>query len=175
MCSNNIHGKFLSQKNKDLYSIFTVKDLFIFKRGGIMARRRKRENKKAERLSEDKMGLYMLGVVGIVAAVGLFVVLMNAGLVSTDVTGAAVSTAPTYSDWTTCLDQGNQVKLANREDGYLVKKNTCTGSAITGKQIKVVSCAQDVDGSYTYKYANAEDCPTDTKCMKDKVGSAYCG
>jgi hypothetical protein len=132
-------------------------------------------------MAEDKTGVYMLGVVGIVAAVAILVGMMNLGVSGdTNLSGAAVSagdrsTSPTYTDWTSCLDHGSQIKLANDEGSSLVKRDLCTGSTIAGKQIKTVSCVQAVDGGYTYKFANPQDCAEGLRCMKDDNNAAYCG
>ena len=134
---------------------------------------------KAKR-SQDKTGVYMLAIVGIVVVVALAVAMKGADM-DASLTSAAVATGPEqkttagHTEWTTCLDNGNKVKLGNKEGGTLAKQDTCTGSAVTGKQIKTVSCVQDIDGDWTYKYANPQDCSVGTRCMKDETGAAYCG
>jgi hypothetical protein len=136
--------------------------------------RRKRRTKKAQTQSKDNTGMYMLVIIGLVAAVAV-VAGFGSGT-NTDLAGHAVamdSTTVTYTEWTNCLDQGNEVKLGNDEGSSLSKQDLCTGSA--DKQITRVSCVEDVDGGFTYKYANAEDCPESLACVEDDDGAAYCG
>ncbi len=119
----------------------------------------------------------MLSIVGIVAGIVVFVGLMNLSG-SDDIFGAAIAevqtTAPGLTEWTACLDNGNVIKLMNEDGGVLMKKDICTGSAVSGKQIVRVFCAQNVNGGFTYKSSNAEDCPEGTACKKDENGAAYC-
>ncbi len=134
-------------------------------------------------MNHNKTGAYILGIVGLVAAVGLIVAILGAvrEAGSSDISGAVTSALdgkmnrdfPEYTQWTTCLDQGNMVKLGNHEGGTLVKKDVCTGTA--DKMISRVSCAQDVDGFYTYKYTNADGCSQGKACKTDDNGAAYCG
>jgi len=134
-------------------------------------------------MNNDKAGAYILGIVGVVAAVGLIVAIIGAlgGSGSSDISGAVTSASdeemdrdfPQYTQWTTCLDQGNMIKLGNHQGGTLTKKDVCTGTV--EKMISRVSCAEDLDGYYTYKYTNAEDCSKGKSCKKDDKGAAYCG
>src|SRR3989338_1199551 len=91
----------------------------------------------AKVINNDKAGAYILGIVGIVAAVGLIVAIMGAvgGSSGSDISGAVTSASdeeegntdfPEYTQWTTCLDQGNMIKLGNHEGGTFVKKDFCT-------------------------------------------------
>lgn len=126
----------------------------------------------------DKTGAYILSIVGVVAAVGLFTMFLGGGS-GDSLSGAAVqawdtqSTTTTYTKWTTCLDMGNMIKLGNPQGGTLVKKDACTGQE--DKMLVMVSCAQDVDGGFTYKYSNPIQCASTKSCMKDENGAAYCG
>ncbi len=119
---------------------------------------------------------YLAGIVGLVAAVGIVVLLLNVRAEGS-VAGAAVAEAQqvvSYSSWTTCIDQGNQVKLGNKQGDSLVKKDVCTGSAVRGKQIAEVFCVSDAEGDFSYKYGNPHDCPSGTKCLLVENGAAYC-
>lgn len=128
--------------------------------------------------SKDMQSLYIVGIVSLVAVVGVILLLLNAGT-GASVVGAVVTVispeVTSYSFWTTCLDQGNQVKLGNKEGDTLVKKDLCTGSASRGKQIANVFCVSDAEGDFSYKYSNAEDCSSGTKCLVDENDAAYCG
>ncbi len=129
---------------------------------------------------KDAQNVYIVSIVSLVAVVGILVLLLNAGENSSEsVTGAVVTVispeVTSYSFWTRCLDQGNQVKLGNKEGDSLVKKDTCTGSAVRGKQLAAVSCVQDVDRGFSYKYSNPEDCAKGNSCLLDDNGAAYCG
>ncbi|MEK6868130.1 MAG: hypothetical protein AABX98_04890 [Nanoarchaeota archaeon] len=134
-------------------------------------------------INHNKAGAYILGIIGIVAAVGLIVAIMGAVGESSrsDISGAVTSASdgdmdrdfPDYTQWTTCLNQGNMIKLGNHEGGTLVKKDVCTGTV--DKMISRVSCAQDVDGFYTYKYTNADGCAHGKSWEKADDGAAYCG
>lgn len=123
----------------------------------------------------ERSAAYIVGIVGVVAAVGILVAILNAGAGSSDVSGAATyiesSSVPMTTQWTTCVDQGNMIKLGNKQGGTLVKKDTCTGTA--DKNIAYVSCVMDEDGYYSYKYSNQEPCSG--TCMEDDEGAAYCG
>ncbi len=128
------------------------------------------------KLNENMTCVYIVALVGIVAAVALILLIMsNMNTTdSTDISGAAVqSTTTTYTKWTTCLDKGDSIKLGNTQGGTLEKKDVCTGTA--DKMISLVSCAQDVDGYYTYKYSNPIQCSQMESCKKDSEGYAYCG
>ena len=129
-------------------------------------------------MEKDKTGIYIVAIVGIVAAVGIFVAIFNAGYSEGDISGAAVfgeqeesTIATTYNSWSTCLDQGNSIKLGNREGDTLVKKDVCTGKSI--KQIATVYCSKEVDG-FSYKYSEATNCPVGKSCMTDTNGIGYC-
>ena len=111
----------------------------------------------------DKTGTYILSIVGVVAAVGLFTLFSGASSSGDSISGAAIevgetqSTTTTYTEWTTCVDvlNGKGIKLGNREGGALVKKDVCTGQQ-DNKMLTYVICAEDVDGGYTY-FASAKD------------------
>ena len=132
-----------------------------------------------EKKTADKTGTYILSIVGVVAAVGLFTIFFGGSSSGDSISGAAIevgetqSTSTTYTEWTTCLDKGNSIKLGNKQGGTLVKTDTCTGQE--DKMLVYVTCAQDVDGYYTYKYSNPIQCGSLTSCMKDENGAAYCG
>lgn len=155
-------------KKKDLYTPFSIK-----------------VGTEVSIVAKNNQNLYPVSIVGIVALVGIVVLLLHGGAgenslnSSESVTGAVVTVispeVTSYSFWTTCLDQGNQVKLGDKEGDSLVKKDTCTGSAVRGKQIVEVSCVRDAEGDFSYKYSNPEDCSSGTKCMLDDNGAAYCG
>lgn len=125
----------------------------------------------------DKTAALLVGIVGVVAVVGLLVTILDIDNLGTgsDTTAAAVygGSVVTQNKWTTCLDLGNKIKLGNKEGDTLVKKDVCTGSAI--KKIATVSCVQDNEGDYSYKYNEAEQCASGKSCMKDSSGEAYCG
>lgn len=126
------------------------------------------------KLDEKTVSLYLVAIVGIVAGVALLVLILDNITTTSTISGAAVqSTTTTTTSWTTCLDKGNSVKLGNHQGGTLEKKDVCTGTA--DKLISHVTCAQDLDGYFTYKYSNAEQCSAGTTCMKDNNGAAYCG
>lgn len=123
------------------------------------------------RLDEKTMSVYLVAIVGIVAAVALLLIILNSVDTGT-VSGAAVqSTTTSYTEWTTCLDKGNSIKLGNPQGGTLEKKDVCTGTA--NKLISHAICTQDADGYYTYKFSNPEQCGAGKTCMKDSSG-AYC-
>ncbi len=124
------------------------------------------------KLNETTFSLYLVVIVAIVAAVALLLMMLNSVSVDT-ISGAAVqSTTTTHTKWTTCLDMGNAVKLGNKQASTLKKDDVCTGTS--DKMISYVSCAQDVNGYYTYKYSNAMQCPHMESCHVEK-GAAYCG
>lgn len=118
----------------------------------------------------DKTGTYILGIVGVVAAVGLFTMFFGGSSSTASLSGAAVtvgetqSTAPSYTEWTTCLDQGNVIKLGNKQGGTLIKKDVCTGQQ-GNKMLSYVTCAQDVNGAFTYKYSNPVQCGIGKECI----------
>lgn len=125
------------------------------------------------KLNETTFSLYIVGLVAIVAAVALLLMMLNSISIGT-ISGAAVqSTTTTYTEWTTCLDLGNAVKLGNKQASTLTKYDVCTGT--NNKMISYVSCAQDVDGYYTYKYSNAVQCAHMESCHVSSCGAAYCG
>lgn len=129
---------------------------------------------------KDKTAMYILTIVGIVAFVGVCsAIIQNSGS-NSDVSGAAVvggqttsTTGKTYTQWTTCLDSGNMVKLGNHAGDTLAKGDVCTGKY--DKMISSASCVQDADGSYSYKYSTAASCASGKSCKKDSSGYAYCG
>ena len=125
------------------------------------------------KLNETTFSLYIVGIVGIVAAVALVLMIFNSVSTGT-VSGAAVqSTTISTTEWTTCLDIGNAVKLGNHEASTLTKIDVCTGDS--DKMISYVSCAQDINGYYTYKYSNAVQCAHMESCLVDSENNAYCG
>lgn len=125
----------------------------------------------------ERSAAYIVGIVGVVAAVGILVAVLNAGAGSSHVSGAATyieaSKVPTTTSWTTCVDNGNMIKLGDKQGGILKKYDVCTGTA--DKNIAYVSCVMDEDGFYSYKYSNQESCSDGKTCMKDDEGAAYCG
>lgn len=152
-------------KKKDLYTSFSTK-----------------EGTVVSIVAKNNQSLYPVYIVGIVALVGIVVLLLHGGAEensSESITGAVVTVispeVTSYSFWATCLDQGNQVKLGDKEGDSLVKKDSCTGSAVRGKQIVEVSCVRDAEGDFSYKYGNPKDCLAETKCLLDENGAAYCG
>ncbi len=135
---------------------------------------------KKEAKTKDKTAAYILAIVGIVAFVGVCTTVIQNTENTDDISGAVViggqtasTTGITYTQWTTCLDKGNSIKLGNHEGGILAKGDICTGKY--DKMISKVSCVQDVDGFYSYKYTTATDCPTGKTCKKDSSGYGYCG
>lgn len=120
----------------------------------------------------DKTGTYILSIVGLVAAIGLFTLFSGARSSSDSISGAAIevgetqSTTTTYTEWTTCTDvlDGKGIKLGNRAGGTLVKTDVCTGQQ-DNKLLSYVTCAEDVDGGYTYKYSNPVQCGTGRECI----------
>lgn len=135
---------------------------------------------KAVVKEKDKTAMYLLAIVGIVAFVGVCTIGIQSSQMNTDISGAAVvggqmasTTGVTYTQWTTCLDRGNMVKLGNHQADSLAKADVCTGKY--DKFISRVSCVQDVDGDYSYKYSSATSCPYGDSCKKDENGYAYCG
>lgn len=121
-------------------------------------------------LDAQKTAVYFIWIVGIVAALGAFLVFLNylgTGN-SRDVAGQALEVeTPSASKWTSCLDQGNKIKLANDGDSF-VKADTCVAGSITR-----VSCAEDQYGYFTYEYTAAQSCPTGKSCVEDN-GIASC-
>ena len=120
----------------------------------------------------DKTGTYILSIVGVVAAVGLFTMFFGGSSRGDSISGAAVevgetrSTTTTTTEWTTCIDtlDGKGIKLGNRQGGTLVKKDVCTGQQ-DNKLLSYVTCAQDVDDGYTYKYSNPVQCGAGKECI----------
>ena len=120
----------------------------------------------------DKTGTYILSIVGVVAAVGLFTLFSGASSSGDSISGAAIevgetqSTSTTYTEWTTCVDvlNGKGIKLGNRQGGSLVKEDVCTGQQ-DNKMLTYVICAEDVDGGYTYKYSNPVQCGVGKECI----------
>lgn len=127
---------------------------------------------------KDKTAMYILAIVGIVAFVGIYTAVIQGS--GSDVSGAAVvggqtisTTAISYTQWTTCMDKGNMIALGNHAGDTLTKGDVCTGKY--DKTISTVSCVQDADGSYSYKYSTAASCASGKSCKKDSSGYAYCG
>lgn len=121
-------------------------------------------------LDAQKTAVYFIWIVGIVAGVALFISFLNywGTANSKDMYGAVVEVeSPASSKWTSCLDQGNKIKLTNDGDSF-VKADTCVGGSITH-----VSCAEDQYGYFTYEYAAAQSCPTGKECVEDN-GIASC-
>ena len=133
-----------------------------------------------EAKTKDKTAAYILAIVGIVALVGVCTtVIQNSGSTQ-NISGAVViggktasTTGVTYTQWTTCLDKANMVKLGNHAGDTLTKGDVCTGKY--SKQLSTASCVLDVDGFYSYRYTTATDCPTGKTCKKDSSGYGYCG
>ncbi|MFA6889034.1 MAG: hypothetical protein WC254_06080 [Candidatus Woesearchaeota archaeon] len=125
------------------------------------------------KLNETKYSLYIVAIVGVVAAIALLILILSSVGTAT-ISGAAVqSTTTTYTQWTTCLETGDSVKLGNHQGSTLTKYNVCTGD--NDKMLSYVSCAQDVDGYYTYKYSNPVQCPNMESCKIWIDNTAYCG
>ncbi len=121
-------------------------------------------------LDAQKTAVYFIWIVGIVAGVALFISSLNylGTANSKDIYGAVIEAeAPASSKWTSCLDQGNKIKLMNDGDSF-VKADTCVGGSITR-----VSCTEDQYGYFTYEYAAAQSCPTGKECVEDD-GIASC-
>ncbi len=121
-------------------------------------------------LDAQKTAVYFIWIVGIVAALGAFLVFLNylGAADSRDIYGAAVEAeTPSSAKWTSCLDQGNKIKLANDGDSF-VKADTCVAGSITR-----VSCAEDQYGYFTYEYSPAQSCPTGKECVEED-GVASC-
>ncbi len=120
----------------------------------------------------DKTGAYILSIVSVVAAVGLFTLFSGGSSGSDSISGAAIevgktqSTTTTYTKWTTCVDvlNGKGIKLGNREGGSLLKKDVCTGQQ-DNKLLSYVTCAEDIDDGYTYKYSNPVQCGVGRECI----------
>ena len=125
------------------------------------------------KLNENKTAVYFLWLVGFVAAVALstsFLNYLSESNSQKDISGAAVEiSTPATSKWTSCLDQGDKIKLTNSQDS-LIKTDTCVGDGL----ITRVSCSEDVYGYFTYKYSSAEHCPQNKKCIPNKAGIASC-
>ena len=121
-------------------------------------------------LDAQKTAVYFIWMVGIVAALGAFLVFLNylGTADSKDIYGAVIEAeTPSLSKWTSCLDQGNKIKLANNGDSF-VKADTCVAGSIT-----YVGCAEDQYGYFTYKYSPAQSCPTGKSCLEE-AGIASC-
>ena len=122
-------------------------------------------------LNAQKTAVYIIWMIGIVACVAAFMLFLNYLSVSNnakDIYGAAVEGEVSVSSrWTSCLDQGNKIKLAN-EGSSLVKTDTC----LIDGSITRVSCLEDQYGYFTYDYAAAQSCSQGKKCVEDaEIGS----
>lgn len=121
-------------------------------------------------LDAQKTATYFIWMVALVVVVALFTSFLNylGNVNSQDIAGQAVDVeAPASSKWTSCLDQGNKIKLANDEDSF-TKTDVCVRGSITR-----VSCAEDQYGYFTYDYAAAQSCPNGKSCVEEK-GIASC-
>ncbi len=100
-------------------------------------------------LDAKKTAVYIVWIIGIVAGVAAFIVFLNylsASDNTQDIYGAAIEEeGPISSKWTSCLDQGNKIKLTNDKNS-LVKTDTC----LTDGSITRVSCLEDQYGYFTY-------------------------
>ena len=122
-------------------------------------------------LDAQKTAVYLVWIVGLVAAVAAFMLFLNYLGVSNntqDIYGAAVEGETALSSkWTSCLDQGNKIKLANDADS-LVKTDTC----VADDSITRVSCSEDQYGYFTYEYTPAQSCSQGKSCVEDAgIGS----
>lgn len=122
-------------------------------------------------LDAQKTAVYMIWMIGMVAGVAAFMLFLNYLSVSNnakDIYGAAVEGEVSASSrWTSCLDQGNKIKLSNDENS-LMKTDTC----LTDGSITRVSCLEDQYGYFTYDYTAAQSCSQGKKCAENAgIGS----
>ena len=126
--------------------------------------------------NKDTTGKYILAIVIIVAAVGMFIAVLPSSVVSSEnITGLVTATisksAGSATEWTPCLDLGTTVKLGSTDGKSIVKMNSCTAQNL----LIDVFCAVNADSFYTYKSTNPVQCPSGTLCLLDENGAAYCG